>query len=346
MNDLEPLDALDGCRFAVVGQDRVPGDAAEHVGVARVLPQVHAAGGGLHPAGGLLGRRRGRRFAGGRGRRRGRVTGADDFDDVAAQVALRAAVLDEVPGVAVLLYRLQQVGQGHVLGDLLYDRAVDGCPQVASAHGRPHIAEHRCGGGSVRRGRRCGRGGRTAADQLYAVVPRVVGLSVLAHRVPGISALFHGVAGEGQRGALAGPVVLRVVVAAGAGPQVAAAQDQLDRRLGGGIGAAARRRRGRRRGNGFTALGSAAQDGDEVAHDVAGHAVVPHLEERAASAPAHGGDRQQFHLGVPVQPHDAVVARARTFAHVRSAGGHHAHGAGLGRQVALPGGCRGRRRGR
>ena len=130
-----------------------------------------------------------------------------------------------------------------------------------------------CRGGS-RGGRRGGNGRGTAVGiGLDAVVPDIVGFTVLGDGIPGVASLFHRIAGDQQDGSLARPVVVGIIVSIRGDAQVAAGKGELHMRVGGGVG---RRGRGGHRGrrnrgdrNRGSVFRTAAEDGDEVAHDIA-----------------------------------------------------------------------------
>ena len=347
-----PVDVLDFGGSSVVRQDHIFIHPADYVGVSCFLTQVDTRSGGFDIPG--------RRFfcrlrcGGCAFGRSGRGRLFHHFDYVAPQIAAVVAVLDKVPGISVLLDRLQDIRQGHVLGNLLDDRSVDGCPQVAAALGGLYIAQY----ARVNRGgRRCGClrcrccAGSAVGNQFHAVVADVVCLFVVGYRIPGVSAFLHGFASQRKGVALADQVIVRIVVAVRACPQMAAGQDQFHMGIGTGGGRGGRGAAGRLRlggyNHGFTVFRSAAENGDKVAHDIADVTVVFYFKEGVGTRSADGRDRQQFHLCIPVQPGDAVIACSRSFTQVGAAGGNGSDGAGLGGQVlVLAGRCGCGRRGR
>ena len=213
MFDIIPVNALHPGGCAVVRQDNALVNPADRVGITGLLPQVYPAGIGFQIAGRRIlrrrrnGGRRGGTVCGGN-RRGGGVRRVDNGDNVAAEISPVRAVLDEIPGIAVLLDRLQQIRQGNVFLQLLDGGAADGGPEIDTALGGFDPADTvRINGGS--RGRRDGRrAGVSVNIGLDAVFTDVILFPALGDRIPVVGTLFHGTSGQGQDAAKAFPVVV------------------------------------------------------------------------------------------------------------------------------------------
>ena len=340
------------------------------MGAGQDQPDVGIGHIGGHRCGGRgVGCRRGRygiRCGGGSHSRGRRGDAGKGLDAVTPYVIGFAILADGIPAVFSLGYGIAGQHQYAATAFPVVCRvigAVGAGAQVAAGQNqlhhtvlgvigdgsRGHGGRNRRGGG--RRGSGRHRGAVLVGIRLHTVIPDVVGFAVLGDRIPGVASLLNGIAGQQQDGSLSRPVIIRIIVAVRADTQVAAGQGEFHMGIGGGVGGRGRGGNGgsRNRGdhNRSPVLRTAAENGNEVAHDIADIIAVFDFIERIGAASADGGDGQQFHLGVAVQAGDAVIAGAGAFTQVGAACGNGTDGSGNGRQVNVSGGGnRRRRRGR